>query len=481
MGIRTGRQYLESLNDGRIIYYKGRRIEDVTTDPFFTTASKHAAALFELQEIEEYKDLTTVTLPSGEAISRFYATPRTSDDLIKRMELTHLTNTRALGVDNSVLKAIGSNAINALLSVTKSIDGKKQTNYHERVQNFLRYCQENDIASVLAETDPKGDRGVAPSQQVDPDLYLRIVSRNEEGIVVRGAKVAITFAQLANEMIVLPSRTVKEEDAEYAVAFSIPANHPGVKQIVQSPVNPENLDPFDRPLSSRQHVFESTIFFEDVFVPWDRVFMAGEWEFSRELLVKLSTFLRFGAIAAKPSLAELLVGTAQMMAEYNGLEKAQGIQNKIAELMAFAGTIKSLTKLAALDCQIIDGVAVPNLETSNMAKYYIGSNFHNMINIVQDIGGAGVLTAPYGADFDCPETGDLVRKYYQGKQGIPAEHRVRMFRLINDLTASDFGGHQLVTALHGEGSPMAQKITIYREYNLNPAREIAMRAARITG
>ncbi|MBX6377989.1 MAG: hypothetical protein IRY95_05500, partial [Clostridia bacterium] len=479
LGLRTAEEYLASLRDGRRVYFRGRAVPDVTTEPAFRAVVDNFATVFRLQHDPAHRELATVALPSGERISRYYQVPRSREDLFRRMELIDTTSRLSFGLDTSYIKLIGANVLNGLTTVAARVDRETGSRYLERVEAFREKVAREDLAMVLAETDPKGDRSKPPSEQ-DPDLYLHMVERRPDGIVVRGAKVSVSGAPLANEVIVIPSRAVRESDADYAVAFAVPANAPGLRIIAHSAhTDPGGLDPFDYPISARFQSIDATVVFDDVFVPWERVFLAGEWQYTRDLIVAYSTHARFGNLAAKPALADLFVGAAQLIAEYNGLDQVPAIRDKITDLIIYAETLRSLAYAAASACEVVDGVAIPNLVMTNMAKYYQSSEYHRIIHILADIAGGGVITSAGGADLTSSEVGAFVEKYFQGRAGVPTAHRLRAFKLIRDLVGNDLGGYLFVVNVHAQGSPAAQRLTIYRETDLRRYRDYAMRAAGI--
>ncbi|GIX46308.1 MAG: 4-hydroxybutyryl-CoA dehydratase [Candidatus Tectimicrobiota bacterium] len=464
MALRTPQQYRASLQDGRVIYYKGERVQDVTTHPVLRVAVEHASIDYQMAEDPRYRDLAVVTDASGEPISRYYQLPRSSEDLLQRSRLIE-TATRLGRTLVVLIKEIGSDALFALHIVARQMDDKLHTDYLERVKAFYRYCASNDLAVAVAQTDVKGDRSLPPSAQPHPDYYLRVVDERPDGIVVRGAKIHTSVLTNANEVIVLPTRALGEADKAYAVAFAIPVNTPGLT-LICSPYGPPREGTFDHPITSRHKMTETLTVFEDVFVPRERVFMCKEWQYAGALARTFVEFHRFTAISYKLPLTDALVGAAQLIADYHGLTRAGHVREKITRLIAYTETLRALTRQAALQCRLAEEqIAVPNPLLVNIAKLHFAENYHRMVAYLQDLSGGILVTAPGEAALRHPATRPLVEKYLGGRAGVSAEERLRLLSLITDLTASDFGGYQEVLAIHAEGSIEAEKLTIHREYD----------------
>jgi 4-hydroxybutyryl-CoA dehydratase/vinylacetyl-CoA-Delta-isomerase len=471
VGLITADEYRNSLKDDRVVYICGERVEDVTEHPMLKTAIETSSIDYEMPEMPEYRDLAVVTLESGEPVSRYYHRPADGDDLLKRHELM-VAATRLGGGAIPFTHDIASDAINAA-NIAASIMGNQD--YIDRVENYRRYLQEKDLSVAVAMTDPKGDRSLRPSSplQEHPDYYLRVVEKNDKGIVVRGAKAHISAAAYFNEIFVIPCRNMSEEDADYALAFAVPVNTKGIIQVAH-PFK-ANLGPLDFPVDIPVHWHtDSLVIFDDVFVPWERVFLCGESAVAMPLVYNFAYYHRHTAASYRIPLSEMMVGMAQAMAEYNGLDKASHVITKITELLIYVNMLKSLSRAACVDYVVHGGIPTPHPVTTNMAKHYFASNFHRCVEIVQDISGGLLVTAPTYADFTNPEVGHHIERYLGGKKGVSAETRLRMLQLIRRLLVQDIE----VLAVQGEGSFQAQLMTIYaesqgdiQEYKLAAERE----------
>jgi 4-hydroxybutyryl-CoA dehydratase / vinylacetyl-CoA-Delta-isomerase len=458
--MRTASEYRASLRDDRTVYFEGERVRDVTAHPVLRVAVDHAALDYEMAGDARHRDLAVAPRPGGGEMSRYFALPAGADDLLARMALIEAA-TRCGGTVVPLIKEIGTDALFALHLIADEADRARGTRYLERVQAFFAHCRDGDLAMAVAQTDVKGDRGAGPTQQAHPDYYLRIVEERPDGIVVRGAKAHTSVSMNANEMIVLPTRALGEPDRDYAVAFAIPVATRGLRLIV-SPYGGRPTSTFERPLSARHRMMESLTVFDDVFVPQERVFLQGEWEYAGPLARTFVEYHRFTAVSYKLPLVDLLVGAAQLMAEYNGIDRAGHVRDKITWLAAYAETLRALVRMSAYDCARGGlGLAVPDPLTVNIAKLHFAGQFHTAVAYVQEIAGGLLVTSPGEADWRSPEIRPSLERYLGGK-GVGAEARLRLLHLIADATTADLGGYHAVLAIHAEGSIEAEKLTIHR-------------------
>lgn len=469
--MRSRKEYIESLRDGREVYFKGQRVADVTEHPEIRLAIDHAAIDYDMAHDPAWRALAVAG-----TYSRYFQLPLTSNDLLDRSRLIEAATTLG-GTLVVLIKEIGTDALFALHLVAHELDRRKGTQYLERVRQFHAYARDNDLALSVAQTDVKGDRSKSPLDQEHPDYYLRIVDETPQGIVVRGAKVHTSVSVNSNEMIVLPTRAMKADEAAYAVSFAVPLNTKGLKLITSAYGSHHDDSNFDAPLASRHRMMETLTVFDDVFVPHERVFLKGEWEFAGQLAKTFVEFHRFTAISYKLPLVDALLGAALLMAEYNGLERVKHVQEKLAKLVGYAETLRALLRLAALDAQTgALGIAIPQPLLVNMAKLHFATNYHQMLAYVVDITGGLIATGPSEADLRNPQTGAYVRRYLGGRGDV--EQRLKAINLVKELTATDFAGYQAVLAIHAEGSIEAEKLAMVREHD--SARCVAL-AKRLAG
>ena len=463
--MRNAQQYIESLRDGREVYIHGERVADVTKHPSLRKAIDHGAIDYELDKRPELRDLLVIkSAKTGNEIRRYFELPRTAEDLLRRQRLIE-TTTR---MDSSwvvFMKEIGTDALNALKMICYEMDKKNGTHYSERVAKYREYLEENDLSMAGAVTDAKGDRRLRPSEQEMPYYYLKVVDRRSDGVVVKGCKLHTTSSPITNELFVLPTRAMAESDRDYCIAFGIPANTKGVK-IISRPER-SDLGEFDYPLSARHTTLEAMTIFEDVFVPEERIFMDGEWEFSGPLANCFATWHRFTGISYKYPFAEMIIGAAALAADYNGVPRASHIQDRITDLVVYAQSIKTFGQAAAMQCVMTEtGIAYPNPLLCNIGKYLFAANYHTSIKALQEIAGGLPATGPTEADCKNPETRELIERYLGGRKGVDALSRLKVMKLIRDMGGTDGAGEWWVGTLHGEGSIHAQRMSIAREFDV---------------
>jgi len=476
MGIRTAEEYKQSLRDGRSVYILGEKVEDITQHPVLGVTVDTVAAAYDLcvSKDKEVKDLFVAPHPeTGDPISRFYITPKNQADLAIRTKMIGRSMELIGGLPFG--RDIGTDCLNAAFVVAGK-SGKKQ--YQDNAANFLEHLRKNDLFTCGAVTCVKGNRANEPANQKHPDYYLHVVEKNQDGIIVRGAKAHITNAPLSNEIIVIPTRQMRENEADYAVAFAIPANTKGVTFICRGGRGQWTEHEFhpDNPL---RELTEALIIFDNVFVPWNRVFMCGEWQYSMLLAYTFATFHRFTAISYKLSLVEVMAGCAVAMARYNGLEKAGHIRSKLSDIAAYVETLRALTNAAAREPVMYGDIAVPNPLIANMAKLHFAGKYHGFISLIQDIGGGIIGTAPDKKDWDNPDIHDYLEHYLGGSEKHSTLERMKMIHeTMRQVCSHESAFHEIIT-VHAEGSMEAQKMMILAESPLDRYEKLAKKKAGI--
>lgn len=479
MEIRTGRDYRESLRDLKhTVFVFGEKVDDVTSHPSIIPHINSAALTYEAAEQPEYADLMTAKSHlTGETINRFTYIHQSPQDLIKKVKML-----RMLGQQTGTCfqRCVGFDGLNALYNVTYDTDKALGTGYHPRFVEYLKYVQKSNVMVCGAMTDPKGDRSLPPSQQEDPDQYLRVVSRQKDGIVIRGAKLHQTGGVNSHEILVMPTTALKEEDKDYAVACAIPSNASGVTFIFGRQSNDmrklhrEQIDMGN----SRFGIVggEALIVFDDVFVPMDRVFMLGEHQFAGQLVEMFASYHRQNYGGCKGGVADVIVGATAAIAEFQGTEKAAHIRDKITEMLHLAETLFCCSLACSSEGQMTPaGSCYVNPFMANIVKHNTTRYIYEICRLAHDIAGGFIATMPSEKDLESPEIGEYVKKYFKGAAGVPAEDRIRLGRLIENMT----GGTALVESMHGAGSPQAQRVMIYRQGNLKHKKSLALKLANI--
>ncbi|MEZ5101110.1 MAG: 4-hydroxyphenylacetate 3-hydroxylase N-terminal domain-containing protein [Thermoleophilia bacterium] len=459
---RTPEQYLEGLRDGREVWYRGERVADVTSHAELGVVSRHAALDFAFAE--EHPELGQT-----DGYSTYYHLPRNAADLRRRSAL--IEGATAYGKTLVLLiKEIGTDALFALQRVAHG------TPYQDNVQAFYEHCRDRDLALAVAQTDVKGDRGKGPAGQADPDLYVRVVERRPDGVVVRGAKVHTSYTPNVDEVIAIPTRALAEGEEDWAIAFSVPTATPGVK-LFCSDFLYADPDPWTRPVSAEHKMVETLTVFDDVFVPNDRIFLNGDVRKAGELALTFVEYHRFTAVSYKLPLVDAFVGLAWALAEANGIQKASHVRDKMVSLIGYAETVRALTHLAADRCRVHEatGIAYPDPLTTNLAKWTFARDYHDAVEHVIDIAGGLLVTGPGGPDWRNDEIRPYLEKYFAG--AVPAGPRLALMNLASDLLAREYAGYQSVLAVHAEGSLEAEKLMIFRSYDarraIGYARELA--------
>lgn len=460
--MRTAEQYLDGLRDEREVYYRGERVPDVSQHDELGIVSRHAALDFAFAE--ERADLAVT-----DGHSTYYHLPRDGADLRRRSSLIEAAT--AFGKTLVLLvKEIGTDALFALHRISSG------TAHEGNVRAFYQHCRDRDLALAVAQTDVKGDRTKGPSGQTDPDLYLRVVERRSDGVVVRGAKAHTSYTPQADELIVIPTRALAEGEEDWAIAFAVPVATRGVKLFCSDFLQADR-DPWARPVSSAHRMVETLTVFDDVFVPNERIFLDGDTRGAGRLALTFVEFHRFTAVSYKLPLVDCFVGLAGALAEANGIQRASHVRDKLIHLIGYAETVRGLTHLAADRFRIDEptGIAYPDPLTTNLAKWQFARGYLEAVEQVIDIAGGLLVTGPSGYDWRSDEVRPYLEKYLAG--ATPAAERLALLNLAGDLLAREYGGYQAVLAVHAEGSLEAEKMMIARSYDLSPAvayaRELA--------
>lgn len=444
----TGEEYKASLLDGRRVYFEGRRIEDQSKEQAFAAPLEAIA-----QGYDKYY--------SGEdgAVNPMLTAPRSAEELRDRIpSLMELD--LALNVTYQSLMT---------LTVARTRLGDESPELLDRISAYVEDARKRDIRIVECITDAKGSRSASPSGQEDPDAYLRVVDRRPDGVIIRGAKLHISAASLAHELLIMPTKKMKPGEEQWAIACAVPCNAPGVK-IVNTTFDPTDRERRDYPVSSRLSMPDSFVILEDVFVPYERVLLDGQAQHAAVFAHSLGLWERLGGTSFMVQQADELVGLATLIAEANGLAKVSHVREKIDEMMIHATMLRAGLEAALLHAHATsDGYYYPDELFTNAAKYQGASQFNLMVRHLHDIAGGSVLTAPSMADFDNPETADAVEKYMATSSTVNGDYRARLFHAIRDLTADAYGGWHAVTNLQSGGGLFAQRLVTRKHYDLDRA------------
>jgi 4-hydroxybutyryl-CoA dehydratase/vinylacetyl-CoA-Delta-isomerase len=479
MKIDSTSDYLNSLKQlSPTIYYQGRTIDDVTLHPATAPHVRAAAMTYALAGSQAHRELATATSHlTGRTISRFTHIHQNTEDLMKKIKLL-----RVLGQKTGTCfqRCVGFDGINAAYSVTYEIDRRHGTDYHARFKKWLVRIQDENRMVVGAMTDPKGDRAKGPAGQADPDQYVRIVRRNADGIVIRGAKLHMTGAVNSHEILVMPTTAMGADAKDYAVVCAVPVDAGGITLIFGRQANDSRRD-LGETIDTGNPSFgavggEAVIVFEDVFVPWENVFMDGETDFTGLLVYRFAAHHRANYGACKTGLMDVLTGAVSYLCQIQGTAGGSHVKDKITEMIHLSETLYS----SSIACSA-EGVATPSgafmVDTmlANICKHNVTRFHFEVARLAVDLAGGFIATLPSEYDLRSETVGPLVEKYFTGVAGIPVKERIKIGRLIEAMT----GGTALVESMHGAGSPQAQRIMILREGRLEEKMRLAKALAGI--
>jgi 4-hydroxybutyryl-CoA dehydratase/vinylacetyl-CoA-Delta-isomerase len=368
-------------------------------------------------------------------------------------------------------------ALNAVGVEAYNCDKKHKTSYWERLLEFIRHIQKNDLVVFSGVTDVKGDRSLRPSEQQDPDMYLHVVDRNRDGIIVKGAKIHQTGSICAHWGLVVPTREMREPDKDYAVCFAMPVDAEGVIHIYgRGTLEARALDNCD--LGNIEYSkFAPMVLFDNVFVPWERVFLCGEYEFAGPMVRHFGNYHRHSHGGCKCGVGDVLIGAAATAADYNGLKRVSHINSKLAEMLKTVEAIYGCSIAASVESEPTEsGIYMVDPVLSNTSKLYEGKELQEAIRLMIEIAGGMVADLPSDKDMENPEVGPLLKKYLKGAEGVPTEDRIRLFRLIEKLA---FESRDIVSNIHGAGSPETHRMTILRNADIESKKKLAKNLAGI--
>ncbi|HKZ48558.1 MAG TPA: 4-hydroxyphenylacetate 3-hydroxylase N-terminal domain-containing protein, partial [Thermoplasmata archaeon] len=472
---KTRAQYLRSLHDlGAEVYRRGRRVPDVTKDGFTRLALDGIGEIYALARDPQHRAQLTRT-EEGKTFNVYTSIHRSPEDIANRVRVARLLCQRT-GVCTAS-RCCGWDAINALWHTTHEVDARSGTRYHRRLRRYVEMLRRRDLTVAGALTDPKGNRALKPRHQPDPDAYLRVVDRDKKGIVVRGAKTMIGGAVGSHEILVQPGTGFSEDERDHAVAFAVPMNADGVTQVVDRQMGDERKleEGFDKG-NVRFGSSESLVAFDDVFVPWERVFLCGEHEYAADAVTKFVLLHRTVLGGCLAGMGDVLTGAAALLAEYHGVSRP--LQDRLAEMTFLSESLYAQALGAAYQgFSTPSGAWFPDPLLANVTKASVTRLPYEIQRLAEDIGGGMISCMPSEADLRSPRVGPLVEKYY--RTGVPAEKRLRAARLVESMV---FGPGKLSTlCLHGGGSPAAAMMGIRQLADLERKKDLARRLAGIEG
>ncbi len=432
---------------------------------------------FDLAQDPQWKGVATaVSSISGEEINRWNHLPQSPYDLLQKQKLIRLAARR---VGGCIQRCMGHDAINALAICTKEMDDANGTEYHKRFMAYLKEYQSQDMDGTCSQTDAKGDRLKRPAQQENPDSYVHVVEKNDKGIVVRGMKMSITQAAYADVLFVLPTRALMEDDKDYAVAFVVPADEEGIKMITRPVWLREKDEEKPCPFST-YGVSDSVIIFDNVFIPWDNVFMCGEWQYGRRMALLFADSHRHSYSGCKPGVSDILCGATALAAEANNINKMSHVREKLSEYagaaeLAYAAGIAA----AVYGEKTSSGVFFPNEIYANVGRRMTGETIYHEYNILTEIAGGISVTLPFAEDFDASETKEDLEKFIIRNPNVSAQDSLKIWKFVESVGASPMTAWYLIAGVHGGGSPVMETIALNIGYDYDEKKRLARYLAGI--
>ncbi len=481
MALMNGEQYRESLKKMKPAFYMfGERVDNPVDHPVVRLSQNAIAMTYDLACDPQYEDLMTATSHlTQKKVNRFTHIYQSIDDMVKKVKMVRLLGQKT---GTCIQRCPTMDTGNVLYMVTHEMDQKLGTQYHERFLKFFREVQEKDLCVGVAMTDVKGDRSLRPYQQADPDFYLHVVQEKSDGIVVRGAKANQTGSINFHFTFVAPTAAMRAEDKDYAVAFAVPCDAKGIIHVCgRQPSDTRKFEGGQIDVGNYKYgCMETLMIFDDVFIPWERVFLYKEHEFAGMIPNLFGANHRQTYGGCKAGLSDVLIGAVKLAAEYNGLDKFPHIRDKILDMVRLTETIYSCGIATAVEGQKMpSGSYFINPLLANVCKINVAALPFEMARLAVDITGGLLGTIVSEKELKHPEIGKYVSKYLKGVPNVPAEHKMRIINLIQNLLFGSNSVEYVVESVHGAGSPQAQKSSLARLVDFEAKKRLAKDIAGI--
>ena len=472
MTLKTAEQYVDSLRKLKIrAYVGGERVESVVNHAAIAPHINTVAKTYELAHRPEHRDvMTAISHISGERIHRYTHIFQNADDLVKKIQMLRL-----LGQTTGTCfqRCVGLDALNAIYATSYEVDQGEGTDYHQRFRHYLARVQRDDLMLAGAMTDPKGHRAQRPAEQADPDQFARVVERRPDGVVIRGAKLHNTGGINAHEILVMPGTGLGADEKDYAIACAVPADAPGVLFIFGRQSNDtRKLEGGCDIGNPRFGVVggEAMVVFDDVFVPHAMIFMNGETKYCAGLVNYFATWHRANYGGCKGGNADVLIGATAKMTKILGTERNAVVRDKLTEMVhlnetTYASAIGASAMGYALPC----GSFMVEPMMANTVKQNITRNIYQIGRLSHDLAGGFLATMPDQKAIENPEIGAFVKKYHTANPEYDVMERMRMGRYIENMTSVT----TLVEAMHGAGSPQAQRIVMLAQSGIEAKIKLA--------
>ncbi|MCM3177730.1 4-hydroxyphenylacetate 3-hydroxylase family protein [Cytobacillus horneckiae] len=467
MGIRTGQDYINGIKSRNPeVWLNGRLVEDIYNEPIFNQPIHEIAKLYDLQHDPIYQnDITHICEQTGERVNNAFLSPKTGDDLQKRSKLFEVYARKTYGLMGRTPDFL--NVVVTSMAHNCWFLDKYNKDWSKNIQNYYKHIRDNDLFLTHAIVNPQNDRSKSSHEQKDPFTHLGTVEETKDGIIVRGAKMLATLAPITDEVIIYSFPGFVPGDERHALAFALPIDAPGLRIICREPVQDGKRSMFDHPLSSRYDEMDALLVFNDVLVPWNKVFLYNNVE-AANLLYPMT------GIAEQPAHQSgvrgyiklaFAVEVACKVADSIGVDAYLNVQRDLGEVVQSVEVIRALLRVAEYEYTINEhGEARPNPDALETIRGFLPEMYPRAIEVIQTIGAGGLLMSPTGADFDHPDLREDVEKYYGGRSGVSAEERVRLFKLAWDLCGEAFGMRLLQYERYYTGDPVRKRAIFYNKY-----------------
>jgi 4-hydroxybutyryl-CoA dehydratase/vinylacetyl-CoA-Delta-isomerase len=473
MPLKTAQEYLESIKHPKNLYMLGEKIDEYWNHPIIRPSINTVMKIYELAQMEKYKDLMTAQSHlTGNIVNRFTHIHQSTEDLIKKVKMQRLLGQKT---GCCFQRCVGFDTANALYSVTYEIDAKYGTNYHERFTRYWTEVQKHDLMVGGAMTDTKGDRSKRPKDQKDPDAFLHIVDENEDGVIIKGAKIHQTGFLNSHKAIIMPTLTLREGEEEYAISCGVDTDVDGITLIYgRQSCDTRKIEKGKLDIGNfkygGQEIF---VIFDNVFIPKENIFMNGETEFSRALVNRFAGFHRQSYGGCKVGVGDVLIGAASLSAKYHGVENSSHIRDKLVEMIHLNETLfSSGIACSALGFQREAGNYEMDMLLANVCKQNVTRFPYEIARLAEDIAGGLICTLPSEADFRSEQVGAMLKKYLRTDPNAPVEDRFKILRFIENLTMGVASVSYRTESMHGAGSPQAQRIMISRQADFEQKKQL---------
>ena len=477
MAVRSGSQFLDGLRDDREVWLEGERVEDVTTHPKLRRMANTLAGLYDLQHNAKTSDAMSFESPtSGEPVSLSYLIPESVDDLIRRRGALDITARASFGMLGRTPDYC--NIIITAMRQMADAYGENDPRYTQNIIDYYQYVSENDLCLTHTFGHPQSNRSADVSELADPYLALGVVDRTSEGVIVRGAKLLATLAPFSDEIlapIYRPLRPDIPDSNRYAIGFAIPVATPGLKFVCRESYD-LGYSSFDYPLSGRYDEMDCLAIFDDVLIPWERVFALDDVELGNKNLGRILLWRQYMQQVSVKNIAKLdfMLGITYRIADAIGINQYSHVQEKISEIVDIRATVASYMRAAEADAAPYQGIGIwPAAEPWQAMRHWFPDAHTRIVWIIEQLSASGLMLTPTERDVEGP-LAELIAKYYQGAN-VGGKDRIRLFRLAWDLVGTQFGSRQALYERFFNGDIVVLRQRRYAGYDYSDALDMVDR------